>query len=653
MTKLNSTSRPKVKRDTFYLPDPEGGVYFRNNVNSFRMEGRTIYQWIEKLMPMFNGKRTLEELTEGLTAPYRNRVYEIGETLYKNGFVRDTSQDRPHQLNSILLEKYASQIEFIENFVDSGAYLFQEYRHAKVLAVGSGSLMVSLASALIESGLPKFHFMITGSVPTNRQRIHELVKNAVEADSEVEVKEIPFEKGEDISFWKQAVQPYDWILYVSQDGNVKELRNLNFICKEERKVFLPAVCLEQVGLAGPLVHPESDGCWESAWRRIHQTALQGDRQLTNFSSTAGSILANVLVFEFFKKATGIAGPNQSDQIYLLDLETLEGDWISFIAHPFVTSRSITPQLVEDLDLRLEQESERKDSSGNLLEYFSHLTSEEIGIFHTWEERNLTQLPLAQCYVQVVNPVSDGPADLLPEVVCSGITHEEAKREAGLTGIEMYVSQMMDSHGKGFKKQKNHVGANMLEGFIGIGAGGTIEEAVCRGLQVYLDEELRKRKTDQLNTFFHLQLGSVQDKPCRFYLNALTTLNGSPAIGLEEDILGFPVIWVRSNGRCYTRAGLNTTLALRNTLQQALLDTQNQKNSAARQGMESAVFLEKKETKLEIPACDEMTQWELLQSSIQSLAQHSKRLFVYDLAFEPFLKQELAGVFGVQVREEES
>ena len=81
---------------------------------------------------------------------------------YKNGFVRDVSQDRPHQLNSTILEKYASQIEFIENFVDSGAYHFQEYRQAKVLAVGSGPILVSLVAALIESGLPKFRFSGNG-----------------------------------------------------------------------------------------------------------------------------------------------------------------------------------------------------------------------------------------------------------------------------------------------------------------------------------------------------------------------------------------------------------------------------------------------------------------------------------------------------------
>ena len=253
MTKLNSSTRLKVKRDTFYLPDQEGGVYFRNNESSFRMKGSTIYQWIETLMPMFNGEQTLGELTDGLTAPYKKRVYEIGETLYQNGFVRDISQDRPHQLNHTVLEKYSSQIEFIENFVDSGAYHFQEFRQAKVLAVGAGPILVSLVGALIESGLPKFDFLVTESIPTNRLRIYELVQNAREIDSEVEVKEVPFEKGEHKSFWKQAVQPYDWVLYVSQDGNVNELRNLNFVCKEEGKVFLPAICLEQVGLSGPFV----------------------------------------------------------------------------------------------------------------------------------------------------------------------------------------------------------------------------------------------------------------------------------------------------------------------------------------------------------------------------------------------------------------
>ncbi|MFO1443272.1 putative thiazole-containing bacteriocin maturation protein [Bacillus sp. Bva_UNVM-123] len=638
MKKLDSSSRLKVKRDTFFLPDPNGGVYFRNNLSSFRMEGNTIYQWIERLLPMFNGEQTMDELTNGLTAPYRDRVYEIGETLHNNGFVRDLSKEDPHQLNRNILEKYASQIEFIENFMESGACHFQEYRQANVLAVGSGPFMVSLVFALIESGLPKLNVMVTDSIPTNWQRLNELVKNARNTDSEVEIKEVPFHKDAGSSFWREAVQPYDWILYVSQDGNINELRDLNLVCKEEKKAFMPSIYLDQVGLSGPFNHPDTDGSWESAWRRIHHSALKKDRQPQSFYSTAGSILANVSVFEFFKRATGIADSNGNHQIYMLDLETLEGYWLDFIPHPLGTAKRdiLTLRLVEDFDLCLKQERDRNESSGNLLEYFSRLTSEEIGIFHTWEERNLPQLPLAQCYVQAVNPFSEGPAELLPEVVCAGLSHEEAKKEAGLTGIEMYVSQMISS--------------NIPEEFIGIGAGETIAESVCRGLQEYLAEELKQREVDQQSTVYRMKLGALDDKRCRFYLNALTTLNGAPTIGLKEDVLGFPVVWVRSNSRWHKSVGLNTTLALRDALEQALLDAQNQVISPGKQEMESTVFLGRNESNLDIPSCDEMTSQELLQSSIQVLNRNRMRLVIYDLAFEPFLKQELAGVFGVQVQE---
>ncbi|SES41201.1 putative thiazole-containing bacteriocin maturation protein [Salipaludibacillus aurantiacus] len=641
MAKLNASARLKVNKDTFYIPDQEGGVYFRNNESSFRLKGSTIYQWIETLMPMFNGEQTLGKLTEGLTAPYKKRVYEIGETLYQNGFVRDISQDQPHQLNPAVLEKYSSQIEFIENFTDSGAYHFQEYRKAKVLAVGAGPILVSLVSALLESGLPKCYFMVTKSMPANRSRIDELVQKAQKDDPEVEVMEVSFEEGDDV--WKQAVHPYDWVLYVSQDGNISELRNLNFACKEEGKVFLPAICLEHAGLAGPVVKPESDGCWESAWRRLHQSAVQDDHQPANFSSTAGSLLANVIVFEFFKKAAGISSQAQSSQIYLLNLETLEGKWLSYLPHPLVSSSVLTPTLIEDLDVRVKNEKNRKNSPSKLLEYFSQLTSEEAGIFHSWEERDLPQLPLAQCYVQAVNPMSSGPAALLSEVVCAGFTHEEAKRHAGLTGIEMYVSQVVDSH-------ENQNDPLIREGFMGIGAGQTIEEAVCRGLQNYLDDKLSERKADQPNLHFELQLDSIDDQQCRYYLDALTTLNGPPDIDLMENFLGFPVIRIKSNGQTYHRTGLNITLALRQALKQAHLNTPNEPNSLVRDKPVPDGFADKKRIQLKIPSCDGMTQLEILQSSIQILKQYKKRLVSYDLSFEPFLKHELAGVFGVQVRE---
>jgi len=336
MTNLNHSMRPKMKRDTFFLHNPNGSVYFRNNESSFRMEDELIDQWIEKLIPIFNGGNRLEDLTDGLLDQHMNQVYRTAEMLYRNGFVQDVSQDTPHHLPEGVLKEYASQIGFLDNFGNSGVYRFQSYRQAKVLTVGSGPFLISVISALLVSGMPKFHVLVSGSEPTDRQRMLELAANARKTDPEVTIEEVTLQK-EGVSSWREAVRPFDSILFVSQEGDIEELRVLHAVCREERKVFLPAVCLQQVGLAGPLVHPDFEGCWESVFRSIHESAIYKDPQLHTFSSTAGAMLANVIVFELLKKITGANDAEQSNQFFLLNLETLEGKWHSFMPHPLVLS----------------------------------------------------------------------------------------------------------------------------------------------------------------------------------------------------------------------------------------------------------------------------------------------------------------------------
>lgn len=643
MTRLTPDMRLKVKRDTFFLPDPNSGVYFRNNLSSFRMEGSTVDQWIEKLIPMFNGEYTLGDLTNGLPGSYRDRVYDIAEVLYQNGFVRDVSQDRSHQLSEQVLKKYASQIEFLDHFGDSGAYRFQVYRQSKVLAVGSGSFFVSLVSALIESGLAKFHVLDTGTESTNRKRLMELEVHAQKTDPEVALEEIIQQKDGE-SFWREIMQPYDSILYVSQD-DVEELRILHKVCREEKKVFIPAICLQEVGLAGPLVHADSDGCWESAWRRIHQSVFCKAEQLQNFSATAQAMLANVIVFQLFKKITGVLDLEEAKQLFLLDLETLEGGWHSFMPHPLVTGRA-KAKWVQDFDLRLEQRLSKTEPKELFLS-FNQLTSEKSGIFHLWEEGDLNQLPLAQCSVQTVDPLSEGPVELLPTIVCSDLTHEEARREAGLSGIEMYVSRMISQLATTLPLKK------MIEPqeFVGIGAGETFVEGVCRGLQRCLAEGQSKQKKEDLYVVTPVQLGVVEDKRCQFYLQALETMHGEPIIGLGEEVSGFPVIWVCTNHRWYSGVGLNKTMALQKALQSTLMESQNKDHFSKKRS--SIILEEKAPLSIEIASWEKTMQTEALQSAIQVLKQKRKHLFVFELELEPFLKGEQAGVFGVLLREEES
>jgi len=643
MTNLSPSSRLKVKGDTFFLLDPNGGVYFRNNTGSVRIEGRAIDQWIEMLIPMFNGEHTMEELTDGLPDQHGERVYEIAEMLAENGFVRDVSQDRQHQLAEEVLKKYASQIEFLDHFIDSGAYRFQSYRRAKVLAVGSGAFFVSLVAALLESGLPKLHVLVTDSLPTNRQRLDELTAHARKTDPEVNLEEVLLPNRE-MSGWQEAVDPFESILYVSQQGDVEELRMLDTVCRQKGKVLLPALFMKQAGLAGPLVHPDSEGCWESAWRRIHQPAVSKDPQLHTYSSTAGAMLANVIVFTLFKTVAGVADSEGQNQFFLLDLETLEGNWHSFMPHPLVTGH-LPVKRIEALERMLDRDSDSKESS-ELLPYFSRLTSPTSGIFHLWEQGDLTQLPLAQCRVQAADPLSEGPAKLLPDMICTGLTHEEAMREAGLAGIETYVSQMADRLilARGESKE-----------FVGIGAGETVAEGVCRGLQSCLAEELRKRQAERMPSVYQVHLLEVKDERCRFYLQALTTMLGEPAICMGEEVSGFPVVWVGMSGHWWGSAGLNVTLALRKALQQGVLWGQNRTVPHSAELLEVSDLLldEKKPPSLAIPANDAGANLELLRSSLQVLKRVGKRLEVLELTPERFIKEQLAGVFGVLLRKEES
>jgi len=650
MTNLNPSMRLKVKRDTFFLPDLSG-VYFRNNVSSFRMEGEAIDQWIEKLIPIFNGEHRLGDLTDGLPDQHRNQVYEIAEVLYRNGFARDVSQDAPHQLSDEVLTRYASQIEFLDHFGDSSAYRFQSYRQVKVLVVGSGSFLISAISALLESGLPKFNVMVSGSDSTNRQRMEEMVAHARKTDSEVAVEEVTLQK-EEGGCWQEVVRPYDSILFVSREDDIEELQALHAACREEKKVFLSAVCLQQVGLAGPLVHPGTQGCWESAWRRIHQSAISKDPQLHNYSSTAGAMLANVIVFELFKKLTGANDSEQNNRFYLLDLETLEGKWHSFMPHPLVTGLS-TPEWIDNIDLQLDRRSSK--SENGLIPYFSRLTSAESGILHLWEEGDLKQLPLSQCRVQAIDPLSEGPTGLLPEMICTDLTHVEARREAGLAGIEAYVSRMAGLLVSTLPSRQGEEGSRIeTQEYIGIGAGETVTEGICRGLQRCLDEELGMQ-TCQSPIVSRVQLGTVEDKHCLFYLKALTTMKGEPMIAIGEEVFGFPVVWIGTRDGWYGHVGLNVTMALRKALQQALQAAQNQSEYFKTQALEfSSLHLEEEAPiRVEIPACEAKSQPEVLQSALQVLNRNNKKLFALDLAVEPFMKEEIAGVFGVVLREEGS
>ncbi|MCP3772952.1 putative thiazole-containing bacteriocin maturation protein [Paenibacillus sp. MZ04-78.2] len=656
MTTFDASVRPKINGDTFFITDRNGAVYFRNNMGSFKLEGELIDRWIEKLIPVFNGKYTLMELTDGLSEPHKGRVFDIAALLIQNGFARDVSGEHSHRLSERILEKFGSQIEFLSNFGGSGAHRFEQYRQEKVLAIGSGPFLVSLVAALLESGLPRIGVAIGDSLPTNRERLKELGEHARKSDPEIHIQEVPYPR-RDVSAWQEVLKPFDSIMYVSQEGDVEELRIVQAACKAERKLFLPAICLQQAGLAGPLERPEDGNGWESALRRIHQPVLRQDPQQHGFSVHAGALLSNVIVFELFKTVTGAADPLRNQAVYLLNLETLEGDWYSFVAHPMVIGCNRIER-IPDIEPRLMQQPGPAPQSGRhspLLDYCERITSPDTGIFYEWDEGDLKQLPLAQCRVQVADPLSDGPVELLPSIVGTGLTHEEARRDSALAGLEAYTSRLAERMGQPSSPLETGATGLRASEYVGIGAGETLTEAVCRGLRKCLAEELDIRRTGRKPLVTPLQLSMVDDERVRYYLKSLSTLQGVPDLLLEEELFGFPVVRVDIGGRWYSGVDLNITLALRRALLQALSEVQSQapRLQVRIASVPSRAPKKARPHSLTIPACEETPRAGVLASAMQQLKQHGRRLHVLDYRLDPFLNKGPIHVLGVALGEEVS
>jgi len=280
-----------------------------------------------------------------------------------------------------------------------------------------------------------------------------------------------------------------------------------------------------------------------------------------------------------------------------------------------------------------------------------LTSAETGILHRWEEGDLKQLPLSQCRVQAVDPLSEGPAELLPQIVCSGMTHHEARKEAGLAGIEAYVSRLAGV----LKAARPSTIELQPHEYVGIGAGETVAEAVFRGLQKCLFDELKSRSESSMPSVYRIELSEVDDDISRYYLRVLSTMRDAPVIGLGQEAAGLPVVWVGTNGYWYGGVGVNRTMALREALRQALMRIQNDAVDIQDQILElSSVKVEDAlPQSLTIPSFDESEHGMTLQSVRQILQTNRKQIAVVDLSIEPFMQEELAGVFGVSLREEET
>lgn len=323
--KLDPSTRPKMKAGTYVVADMCGNVYVQNRDRVHRFQGEATAQWLEKLMQVFTGEYTLAELTDGLSHAYRQRIYDIASLLLEEGYAHDASQSRPHHLSKQVQNAFSSQIAFLDNLIGSGEFHFELYRACRVLAIGSGPALPLLTNALLESGVSVVHLADLSS-SLDHARLREMERHASVIDPAVQVREIQSNATiSDSQTWRKIIHSYDVIFYAPQSMDVEALLELHFVCKEASKRLAPVVLQGGIGIAGPIVHPQSDTMDESAWRRIYAEGIREASEGESIPTTAVALLTNAIVFEVFLAVAGVATASLH-QFYRLELDTLQGAW---------------------------------------------------------------------------------------------------------------------------------------------------------------------------------------------------------------------------------------------------------------------------------------------------------------------------------------
>lgn len=536
-------------------------------------------------------------------------------------------------------------------FGDRGAPRSEE-KGLAVLLVGTDPLLTLLETELRKTGCAPVRLSLTGAASGSAEPA-----------------------------WGDAIRVARWVLFASDERDSAELPALEEACRQARIPLLPAVLAGGMGVAGPLVDPDSGWGWEAARRRLRLPA-QVPESANRFRADDGTtaMLANVLVSEWLHECSDPGRSRLRDRLYLLDMRTAEGSFHSFYPHPLAggmrfspgrlaaerlmnpdqdQDRNPEPEPESDSDSDSESESGRgpgldlgpdpesePNGSGEVreLDVFGRLTSPVTGILRVWDEGDLKQLPLSLCRARAADPLAVDGASLLPEEIGAGLTHREARKEAGLAGIEAYVARMAGSEERMARTYD----------WFGIGAGGTVPEAFNRALRQGLARRLEKAAAERPAVIRERRLGTIEDVHCRYCWRALVVeLGAPPVLGEGEDDLGFPTMWVQAGGRWHAGAGLNRTLALRSALQSALLSVCPPRPGAAPAARREvrAAMAAKEAPPLDIPETEEMASARLAEDALRIVKTSRCRLSAYDLALEPFLRREFAGVIGLVLEEE--
>jgi hypothetical protein len=484
-----STARLKLREDAYWAASPAGAAFLTHQ-GLVTLTGASVAQWVDRLTPFLDGRHTLAQLTAALPPERRQRVEEIVTALLDRGVVRIVGGDDGDDdgggggpgLPTADVATYRAELEFLGYFRDAPATAFARYRASPTVLLGAGRLLPAVARAGLRSGLRALRVVVTSEVPTDTAALDACAELAGQPGRAQRLDWQAAGAG-DIGEVAGALDGAALVVHAcdapapvvqpGDDSALARARLLDRLCAERGIPLVQALADGAVVWLSPAGRVGTDGPGASdGWQR--RAALKGlmprsakpggtdagtpeagpaepaadpatadPATAVADPATAATVVANQLVHDLFRYATGVRPPPRWAQLTHIDLDTLAGREHRFLAHPF--SRPATAAGEAEFLGRVE-ELEAGQPLG--AEEFSAravaCTDARLGVFGEITEGGFAQLPVHVCQVAVSDPVGLlGPAAPAPVVTGSGVDFAGARYQAALRALETYASLAVD------------------------------------------------------------------------------------------------------------------------------------------------------------------------------------------------------------------
>jgi hypothetical protein len=439
--------RPKLKPDVYWVPSNEG-VAFVHAGGSMQIRGRSALALMDRLAPHLDGTMSLDDLLAGLPEGKKEMVGVLVRALRGAGMVKDSGEDRPHDLTGDELAAYDAEISYVDYYLDSAARRFQTYRETPVACVGSGLTLTALVHACLRSGVRSTTVHVAGDGETDRERLAGFGRAAADRDPGQHLAV------HTLGDLHEVVHGAGLVLHVADGPAPERAFALDRLCRDHRIPLVQAVMSGDEAWVGPVSLPGRPG-WASAWHR-RATNLTvppaSERPSEYLAGPTAAIVANRISFLAMRHLTGVAAADPGaadpagqdrDAVSRVDLETLQTSEHRYHAHPAATGAG--PETESEFADRYAAFLAATAGDGaTFSSVAAGLFDPALGVFAELDEERMPQIPLHVSRSAIADPFGLlDPGDRPILVTGSGLDFSESRTAAAVAALRGYAALAVD------------------------------------------------------------------------------------------------------------------------------------------------------------------------------------------------------------------